>query len=532
MNYNYKHQTPNTKHWQTYVLSLSQSYFHRKFHLGIISTLNFFNKCAQIFYQLFFAYFIKQLRFILNLLLSLTKYLPCFSSLTSLWSFKLILAFPFLYAFNSQALSATTAASIVGTRPYFTFDDGATKSTTIDDLLRIKLSDGTSYTKSTNSSSVSNPIILPVEGQKFTDIEIVAPSTSNSIDINTLVSPPYNYWIDDDGDTNASASGTISVQIEDSYGSTLADRDYIVEQCRAPYKITLTSSSGVLKTKYGIPDTRDFVASSTTYFISPKLRANSSFVCFAKPSLKPTSGSNGREWNSAEGFVYQSLNRPDSNFPTTGFNGAFFDLKVGSGIAQNVINTMGSTVNAKSGDSNIKLALSIVDSNALRVELIGPDVTNPAPLTSPTKFELMSGQTIIYNFVLTKWFIPTKVHSKNASSYCPSLTGNYRVPSLPDLDGSTNTIFDKHTGYFVGRKIGVNGLFGEWGDVTTYTKSNFTNGYYITSLTGFVLIPQPMGRPWKKVPTHMYVRYDGYEESLLDPNMENSTAVFTLCVNP
>lgn len=530
MNYNSKHQTPNTKHqhWQTYVLSLSQSYFHRKFHLGIISTLSFFNKCAQIFYQLFFAYFVKQLRFIFNLLLSLTKYLPCFSSLTSLWSFKLILAFPFLYALNSQALSASTAASIEGTRPYFTFDDGATKSTTIDDLLRIKLSDGTSYIKSTNLSSESNPIELPVEGQKFSDIEIVAPSTSNSININTLVSPPYDYWMDDDGDMDATASGTINVEIKDSYNTIITDRDYILEICKSPYKITLSSTSGVLKTKYGKPNSRDFVASSTSFYIKPKLKT--AYTCFARPSLNPTTGPNGSEWKAGEGFALQSINKPDNNFPTTGFNGAFFDLVMKNGTAQSVIDTMGSTVNAKSGNSDIKLALSLVSSDVLRVELIGPDTVNPAPLTAPTQFEIMTGKTIIYNFVLTKWFIPTKEHSNNAVAFCSSLTGAYRVPSYPELDGNREHL--ENIREIIGRKISTNGIFGEWGDTTTYTKSNFTNGYYISTKAVKIPQPKPMGHPWVYIPNHMFARYDGWGAPYEDHTAYQRNDLFAICINP
>ncbi|MCX8583278.1 hypothetical protein, partial [Gilliamella sp. B3372] len=62
------------------------------------------------------------------------------------------------------------------------------------------LSDGTRYTPSTNTSSSSAPIVLPVEGQSFTDIRMLVPTNSTSVDLSTLIGPPNNYWGDDDGD--------------------------------------------------------------------------------------------------------------------------------------------------------------------------------------------------------------------------------------------------------------------------------------------------------------------------------------------
>ncbi|MCX8583002.1 hypothetical protein, partial [Gilliamella sp. B3372] len=62
----------------------------------------------------------------------------------------------------------------------------------------ITLSDGTQYTPLTNTSSDSRPIVLPVEGQSFADIGMLVPTSANSVDLSTLIGPPYNYWGDDD----------------------------------------------------------------------------------------------------------------------------------------------------------------------------------------------------------------------------------------------------------------------------------------------------------------------------------------------
>ncbi|MCX8583005.1 hypothetical protein, partial [Gilliamella sp. B3372] len=61
--------------------------------------------------------------------------------------------------------SQTTRNAIQGSPPYLTFDGGRTRVVDANGLLGITLSDGTHYTPSTNSSSSSRPIVLPVEGQ-------------------------------------------------------------------------------------------------------------------------------------------------------------------------------------------------------------------------------------------------------------------------------------------------------------------------------------------------------------------------------
>ncbi|MBI0118717.1 hypothetical protein, partial [Gilliamella sp. W8129] len=102
-------------------------------------------------------------------------------------------------SFANYALTTTTTNIIYGSAPYLTFDGGRTRVTNTESLLRISLSDGRTFTPTTNDSS-DNPIELPVEGQSFADIGMLVPTDTNSIALSSLIGTPYNYWGDDDGD--------------------------------------------------------------------------------------------------------------------------------------------------------------------------------------------------------------------------------------------------------------------------------------------------------------------------------------------
>ncbi|MCX8583023.1 hypothetical protein, partial [Gilliamella sp. B3372] len=134
--------------------------------------------------------------------------------------FRLIFVVLLLPSF-SHALTVNTSNSIHGNEPYLTYDGGRTRAVNNDGLLGITLSDGTHYTPSTNSSSIT-PISLPVEGQSFADISMFVPTNTNSVDLNSLIGPPNNYWGDDDGDSDVTATGTLSLSIVDKSGQTVS----------------------------------------------------------------------------------------------------------------------------------------------------------------------------------------------------------------------------------------------------------------------------------------------------------------------
>ncbi|MCX8586639.1 MULTISPECIES: hypothetical protein, partial [unclassified Gilliamella] len=184
--------------------------------------------------------------------------------------------------FSSHALtSQTTRNAIQGSAPYLTFDGGRTRAVDANGLLGITLSDGTNYTPSTNPSSSSRPIVLPVVGQSFADISMFVPTDTNSVALSTLIGPPNNYWGDDDGDSGVSATGRLSLSIVDKNGQSVS-RNSVLTICKAPYRVTLSSTNGTLSTRYGFPNRSTFSARSETYYVNPKA---SPVVCFAKPNL-------------------------------------------------------------------------------------------------------------------------------------------------------------------------------------------------------------------------------------------------------
>ena len=189
---------------------------------------------------------------------------------------------------SSQALTAKTSNIIHGNAPYLTFDGGHTRVTDTYSLLWITLSDGTKFTPSMNDSS-SSPIELPNSGESFADIGMLVPTDSNSIALNSLISAPNHYWGDDDGDGQGSdgiiVTGNLNLTITDKDNQPVS-RTAVLDICKAPYKITLTSSDGTLSTGYGVPKSSYFNASNVTYHVNPKLIPK---VCFAKPSIEHSS---------------------------------------------------------------------------------------------------------------------------------------------------------------------------------------------------------------------------------------------------
>ncbi|MWN06834.1 hypothetical protein, partial [Gilliamella sp. Pas-s95] len=103
------------------------------------------------------------------------------------------------YTQCSMALTASTSRYIEGSAPYLTLDGGQTRATSTDSFLFIKLQDGRVITPSTNPSSATNPIRLPYAGSTLGNIDMLIPSSVDSVNLSDLVTR-YNYWGDDDGD--------------------------------------------------------------------------------------------------------------------------------------------------------------------------------------------------------------------------------------------------------------------------------------------------------------------------------------------
>ncbi|OCG07958.1 hypothetical protein A9G13_07075 [Gilliamella sp. wkB178] len=408
------------------------------------------------------------------------------------------------YATITQALSATTAQVIHGSQPYLTFDNGVTRVTTTDGLLGIKLSNGARFTPATNTSTASNPIVLPEANQSFADIDMLVPPTTDSITLNALIGAPYNYWGDDDGDgqgaNGVTASGNLSLRITDKNGQAVS-RDTVLSLCnKAPYKVVLTSTAGSLTTQYGLPNSSSFSGGTATYYISPKAAPT---ICYIyTPNAEMDTGNLAGPatiWNPDKGFLVQSTT-PSSysrNFPTTGANNLYFDLDI-SGVNGSAL----TWPTVSQGGITATMTPLPYHPNYIRVTLTGPVATaaqissaTPGSVATPSlpqTFVLVgkdrrNREILKYGFKLQHWFVnrgDKKDTPANHSSWCSSLGGGYRLPQVKDLTNATGGTWTggtppSTTGNYYNRNIGA-GLFAEWGYMYDYTAAGFANHDYWT----------------------------------------------------
>ncbi|OTQ72032.1 hypothetical protein B6D17_02985 [Gilliamella apis] len=410
-------------------------------------------------------------------------------------------------SFTNYALTAKTTNIIYGSAPYLTFDGGRTRVTNTAALLGISLSDGRTFTPTTNNSS-DNPIELPVIGQSFNDIGMLVPTNTDSIALSSLIGTPYNYWGDDDGDgqgvNGVTATGSLNLSIVDKNNQAVT-RNEVLTICKAPYKLTLSNGEGRLTTRYGVPNESRFSGGRVTYYIKPKL---SPAICYARPNLKygtkydtVSFAGPASIWNPDKGFLPQSVT-PSSyglNFPTTGAHNLYFDLDIsGNNQALSWAPVSHGGITATMTDST---------STSVRVTLTGPVATpsqwssnNPGEidrLSLPQVFELVgrdsSGNAVVkYGFVLKQWFVNRDRYVGTYSSMEPwcNKIGGYRVPRVKDLTNATcprgyppyscqgaegATPSSPYNRYL--RQIGA-GFFTEWGKMIDYDGANFNINYY------------------------------------------------------
>ncbi|OCG04032.1 hypothetical protein A9G15_02665 [Gilliamella apis] len=404
-------------------------------------------------------------------------------------------------SFSNYALTTKTTNIIYGSAPYLTFDGGRTRVTNTEALLGISLSDGRTFTPTTNNSSSTNPIVLPVTGQSFNDIGMLVPTDTDSIALSSLIGTSYNYWGDDDGDgqgvNGVTATGSLRLSIVDKNNRAVA-RNEVLDICngKAPYKLTLSNSEGILKTRYGVPNESRFTAGNATYYINPKA---SPVICFVRPYDTSESGLSAAIWQEYKGFLIQSFTPSsyDLNFPTTGANNLYFYLDIG-GISQAL---SWETVS----HGGITVTMTDSTSTSVKVTLTGPVATesqweseNPGRIDRPSLpqvFELVGrdshGNAVIkYGFKLKQWFVNrgnknTYIYS-STSSWCSNI-GGYRLPKVKDLtnalylvSGSTIGATPSSPDNDYRRHIG-GGLFSEWGYIPYYRDANFRSTYYWVS---------------------------------------------------
>ncbi|MWN32796.1 hypothetical protein GQ596_10105 [Gilliamella sp. Pra-s60] len=433
------------------------------------------------------------------------------------------------YTQATQALTASTANTIEGSAPYLTYDGGQTRITTSDMLLSIKLPDGTIITPLTNTSTITDPIILP-SGSSFNDIGMLLPPSRGSASLYDITRSSYHYWGDDDGDGDRyiGTGGELSAVFTDKNNRRVF-RDHPLDMCLSPYKIVFSNTNAYLSTQFGIPNTTSFSEGSVEYYV----RTESSIgVCSVSPSLEYGSYSYAGPaniWDPNKGFFLQSVSPSsyDLNFPTTGADGLYFDLDIGgfdaslltwSPVTHSGITATVSRVKPNSGtfttpDGRSKRADSWISDKSryvTRVTLNGPkadssqiSASNPSPLSVPTlpqTFELQgkdsSGRVIVkYGFKLKQWFVnrgAEKAISSNQETWCSSL--GYRIinikdvtnakcgiqrswfPCVGDIDGATPL----SNGDYFQRQIGA-GFFSEWSEPSDYKTASFVEGPYWTN---------------------------------------------------
>ncbi len=316
------------------------------------------------------------------------------------------------------ALSSFTTESIKGSAPYLTLDDGVSKITSTEELLAIKLPNGTVITPQNDVSSISNPIELPDKKNTYASVQTIVPlpiSGNNQfpvINMTDLLAAPYNYFADDDGDgfddsdlITATATGDIKIKWEarnpavadinaknafiDITSKVKSHPDTIPDLCDGVHKITISASDSELTTPYGEPNTNRFKGGSHSYYLTPKLDPK---VCYAQPNLYPDNASlagrdyeiDGILWDAAQiesdhdygvyrGYpskgikVLRATNSGNyqgetsitkNNFPTTGSHGLYFYLLFGGITPEAVLAANGSTIQSIEG-GNVNLSLSV-----------------------------------------------------------------------------------------------------------------------------------------------------------------------------
>ena len=407
--------------------------------------------------------------------------------------------------FSSHALTSKTVNVINGNAPYFTFDGGRTRITDGDDLLVITLSNGDKYTSATNTSSETNPIILPNVGQSFADIGMLMPIDTDDILLDYLVRAPYHYWNDDDGDGDGQdpdrirSSGNLHLSIVDK-NEQFVGRNEVLNICKAPYELTLSASTGGdLTTFYGVPNLSRFRPGHVTYYISPKI--SSPVICFAKvhPERDEDFAGPSSMWDMFDGFLPQSFSPSDyeKNFPTTGANNMYFDLQI-AGVAEPL------EWEVVSPNAGIKVTMTNSTNKSVHVTLTGPAVEDPSQQISdnPTRLDKLSLPQVFelvgkgkdsdnndielkYGFVLKQWFVnrgTSEYSYSSTSSWCTKI--GYRMPAVMDLTNANCQHSNRpdcrgavsakplSSNHYFQRHIGA-GFFTEWGEMIKYNEAGF-----------------------------------------------------------
>lgn len=363
--------------------------------------------------------------------------------------------------------------------------------------MNITLYDGRSYSIKDSLSTKSNPIRLPAGGEKLKNIKTQLPLNKLKISLLDLISSK-GYWKDNDGDKLYTVSGNLTLTVKSADGEMVNNPEQLLnDACNSPYQLSLTSDSGVLSTRYGLPNSSNFIGNQAVYYLIPN-KVTTPYFCFARPNLKyndsdpfpnftsmsgPTS-----EWDGTKGFKLQTLYQPSTNFPTTASKGLYFYLTVAGALSSEL------SYSKSPQNSGISLNITtdnIKQINVAKVEFQGPgngsSTAEAATAKDPTTFTIYSDKNkknMIYRFTISKWFIakPGYIDYPSAKSYCENL--GYKIASIIELTNANGWEWqgglpNQPNNYQ--RRIGRT-LFAEWGftDKNYYTNSDLEYGDYWT----------------------------------------------------
>lgn len=462
--------------------------------MGLFSTVDFM-KALNIRNTVLFSYYLqtkkKQIKYnhtILSNLLFLTKFGLAGVTL-SLMSFT-----------SYSALSIQTLLSMQETKSSF-FSNGDVL-TSVNELLSFSYKDASGAIVYVDASKAGAKFIVNSkmkENELVTLVDMVQAPTGSAVTNSNSHSDLSTTGIEHHLMKNMSVKGGVTATLlKDGIIVTPADRPF--DGCSS-YQLRITlpyiadSANNLnIHSNYIDVDRQDGsdisgLQQSVTYTLVP----DEPYACYAQVNLDSEVDNEVQpveQWNSIKGFKRQSTVNIDKNFPTMGFNYAYFNLILTGTTAKQVIHDSATVASRVYGLSSkdVYLELSTTEKpNVLKITLRGPsDKQLPVRNYSPTTFRLKSGSTEVYSFTINKWFVARNDVDSHYNSrqspdaeFCASIgNGGYTLPSLADYSDGIETGLTESIVTHV-RRIGK-GLFSEWGNInnTTYPNSDFDSAYY------------------------------------------------------
>ncbi|QIQ21132.1 hypothetical protein [Zophobihabitans entericus] len=384
-------------------------------------------------------------------------------------------------------LSASTVQTIKGEAPVISLDSGASKIATLNEVITVKLPNGTIVTPAESATTIFTSI-APFN-QFITAVE------AN----NTYQYLPESYFYDINGDTPKASlpvNGRVRATWTNVTGAVVTNLAANLDPCDAPYKLTLNATATTVSSQYGDPLSTLYPGVSTVYTIDtdPSLAR----VCY----LRPGSMGKNQDW---VGFVNDTTNGPwnstaytaiDPNggggyssdfvpgkgfiptptasspagakFPTTGFSKATFQLIMSGGQAKYTYSVSASPAGSVTIDATGLVTL----------------VSKPSGTVTLSATPIAGGPTINYPFNIGLWATVQPAFGLYAvtAAQCttrPLTRAEYTNSPRKNVVQPPN--WYPTNNYF--SRVIDGSLGGEWGSLPLYTDSGWVGGamYYWTS---------------------------------------------------